>query len=133
MIKFRNIINQIHGEKFSAGVQAAFLSLPATYTRKDGTEKNVFVTPEPVNSETQYATLSTGKENFTAGMQIFTMVLKSQDFNVVTDPPSEGDMIDVEIGGVPTRRFVTKNSSGRCWNYLDGKQKIWIMTTTKKM
>jgi hypothetical protein len=66
-------------------------------------------------------------------MQVYEVVLKGQQFNVAETPPSEGDAIEAVINGVTVKRFVTKNTSGRCWGYAEGRQKIWINTTTKKM
>jgi hypothetical protein len=129
-MKFGNIVEQLYGAKFAAGIQAAFLSTKAVYVRKNGKKKNIFVTVEPVDSQNNYATASTQPVSLTAGLQVFTIILDGQDFNPKTCPPMEGDIIEVTIDGQKVKRFVTNNPSGRCWNYVDGRHKIWITTTT---
>jgi hypothetical protein len=131
-MKFGNIVEQLYGAKFAAGIQAAFLSTKAVYVRKNGKKKNIFVTVEPVDTQTQYANLRFQDMNFVAKMQVFTLVLEGQSINFITSPPEAGDVIMVETGGVKQKWFVSIDASKRCWGFLSGNKTIWIFTTTKK-
>jgi hypothetical protein len=131
-MKFGNIIDAIHGAKFSAGIRAAFLSIPADYIRKNGTKRKIYVTPEPIDTATQYADLRFQDMNFVAKMQLFTLVLEEQNINFVTKPPEAGDMIVAEVGGVEQKWYVSIDASKQCWGYLSGNKAIWIFATTKK-
>ena len=126
-MKFGSIVNSIHA--MAASVRGGLLSVKAKYRRKAG--KRAIIVHLSVDSVDTMQQLSVvlGDTGLTAGFRVFTAVLAGQKIDFVRNPPEVGDIIEITIGNIKEKWWVSSAGQSKCWGFLDGNQTIWIFSS----